>query len=67
MIAFATTNLTPDLQRVIGWLVSETLAWLLSLTPQQLAYGVWCASAALAALMFVICRVVTGRRGDYWR
>lgn len=36
MIIFTTTNLTPDAQAIIAWLITEGMAWFLSL-PANLA------------------------------
>lgn len=53
MILFTTINLTPDMQQIAAWLVTEGLAWLQSAAPAQLAIGVLAASWGLAGALLV--------------
>lgn len=56
MIAFSTVNLTPDMQQIAAWLVTEGLAWFQSAAPAQLACGVLAGTVGLAGALYVVAR-----------
>lgn len=54
VIAFTTTNnLTPDLQRLVAWAVTEGLAWFLSLSPGMAMAAIWLVVFMVVAGLFI--------------
>lgn len=58
MITFATTNLTPDTQAIIAWLVSEGLAWFLSLPANLAVTTIALGCFVLLAALFLLAEQV---------